>query len=122
MGGLHLQRMVDVEKVRTLICVRGVLAGSRKNKFGKRLRDVRKPRDARLSFQLKKVGTGLPIVRKFGKMAERNIYVQRRRVPIKSEFPRLCVLHDEGTITARGEQWHKMAKKLVDIQNGGPDL
>ena len=31
-------------------------------------------------------------------------------------------MHDEGTFMAQCGQWHKMDKKLVEIQNGGPDL
>ena len=45
--------------------------------------------------------------------------MQGRRVPItKMNFD----LHDEGTFMAQCGRWHKMEKKLVDIQNGGPDL
>ena len=46
-----------------------------------------------------------------------------RRVPItKSEFQLLCDLHDEGTFMAQCRLWHIMEKKLVVIQDGGPDL
>ena len=49
--------------------------------------------------------------------------LQGRRVPIiKIEFQSLCDLHDEGTFMDHCGQWHNMANKLVDIQNGGPDL
>ena len=40
----------------------------------------------------------------------------------KSEFQSLCDLYDEGTFVAQCGRWHKTKKKLVDIQNGGPDL
>ena len=51
------------------------------------------------------------------------VYVQGRRVPItKSEFQSLCDLHNEGTFMAHCGQRHKTEKKLVAIQNGGPDL
>ena len=51
------------------------------------------------------------------------VYVQGRRVPTtKGEFQSLCDLHDEGTFMAQCGPWHKMDKKLVDIQNGGLDL
>ena len=51
------------------------------------------------------------------------VYVQGRRVPItKGEFQSLCDLLDEGTFMTPCERYHKMDKKLVDIQNGGLDL
>ena len=46
--------------------------------------------------------------------------MQGRRVPIsQGEFQNLCDLHDEGIFTAQCGPWHKMEKKLVDIQNEG---
>ena len=38
------------------------------------------------------------------------------------EFQNLCDLHDEGTFIAQRGLWHKMQKKLVNIQNGGLSL
>ena len=51
------------------------------------------------------------------------VCVQGRRVPItRSEFQSLCDLHDEGTFMAQSGLWNKTENKLVDIQNGAPDL
>ena len=46
----------------------------------------------------------------------------RRVLSTKSEFQSLCDSHDEGTFIAHCGQWLKMGKKLVEIQNGWPDL
>ena len=49
--------------------------------------------------------------------------MQGRRVPTtKGEFQSLCDLNEAATFFAKCGPWHKMDKKLVDIQNGGPDL
>ena len=49
--------------------------------------------------------------------------MQGRRVPItKGEFQSLCDLLDEGTFMTPCGLWPKMDKKLIHIQNGGPDL
>ena len=54
---------------------------------------------------------------------QEGVYVQGSRVPItKGEFQSLCDQNDAGTFLAKCGPWHKMDKKLVDIQNGGPDL
>ena len=51
-GRHYPQRSVDVEKVRTLIWCRKCADWASENRLGKRLRDVSKPGDARLSYQL----------------------------------------------------------------------
>ena len=38
----------------------------------------------------------------------------------KSEFQSLCDLHVEGAFMAQCGQWHKMEKKLVEIQMEDP--
>ena len=38
------------------------------------------------------------------------------------EFQSLCDLQEEGNFMAQCGLWKTMGKKLVDIQNGGPDL
>ena len=80
-----------------------------------------KPGDAELSYQSLRLEQG----NRLGKwrMASKKEYVQGRRVPTtKGEFQSLCDLNEAGTFFARCERWHKMDKKLVDVQNGGPDL
>ena len=102
----------------------GVLAGlQRINGSGKRLRDVCRPGDSEFAHLLRELeqcyrsGTGMENCQTEG------VYVQGRRVPItENEFQSLCGLHDDGTFKAQSGLWHKMERKLVEIQNGGPVL
>ena len=117
MAGHHLQRVVDVG--------RGTCVGwaSEKNRQGKRFREVGEPGDSRLAYQLRRLEQGSRVGRKKENGQKLGICVQGRRIPITNvEFQSLCYLHKEGTFMAQCGLWHKMDKKLVDIQNGGPDL
>ena len=52
-GGHHLQRAADVGRLRTLKWCRRCAGKAWENRLGKRLRDVGKPGDPRLSYQVR---------------------------------------------------------------------
>ena len=104
----HLQRIVDVGKVRTLIWCRRCADWASEGRLSKRLR-------SRLSCQPRRLEQGYWLV-KNGKLQERGC------LSPKSEFQSHCDLHDEGTFMAQCGRWDKMENMWVEIQNGGPDL
>ena len=69
------------------------------NRLAERPRDVLKPRDSRLAYQLKWLEQGFRLERRTKDGKKEGVYVQGITVPItKGEFERLCDFHDEGTI------------------------
>ena len=115
-GGPHLQRIVDVDMVRTSTW-RAKCAGwtISTQKMKGCLKNPCRPQDTRMSYQLELLEEGIRSSRISG-----GVSFEGRRVPITRKECELLfgINNEDGTFMAHSEMWHQLEKKTVALQNG----
>ena len=114
MWGHHMQRIVDVDKVQTLMWRRKCAGWTTRNKLRTRLKYQCKPSDPRTAYHLKKLEQGT----RYAESLKVFVWSTKERHLQRKGFENLCEICHEGSFMAQCGLWYRMENHMVAVSNG----